>query len=56
MSGVLKVEISESVETLQQLLSRQKTAKMQQRVQVLYWVKTKQAETALASSEVSRAA
>ena len=45
MSGVLKIEISESVETLQQLLSQQKTAKMQQRVQVLYWVKTKQAET-----------
>lgn len=45
MSGVLKLEISESVETLQQLLSQQKTAKKQQRVQVLYWVKTKQAET-----------
>ena len=45
MSGVLKIEISESMETLQQLLSQQKTAKMQQRVQVLYWVKTKQAET-----------
>ena len=45
MSGVLKIEIAETVETLQQVLTQQKTAKMQQRVQVLYWVKTKQAET-----------
>jgi hypothetical protein len=36
MLGVLKIEISESVETLQELLTQQKTAKMQQRVQVLY--------------------
>lgn len=49
MSGVLKIEIPESVETLQELLTQQKTAKMQQRVQVIYWLKTKQAETALAS-------
>jgi hypothetical protein len=28
MSGVLKIEISESVETLQELLTQQKTAKM----------------------------
>ena len=45
MSGVLKIEILESVETLQELLTQQKKAKMQQRVQVLYWLKTKQAES-----------
>ena len=45
MSGVLKIERSETVETLQELLTQQKKAKMQQRVQVLYWVKTKQAAT-----------
>ena len=43
MSGVLKIEIVESEETLLTLLSQQKTAKIQQRVQVLYWLKTKQA-------------
>jgi len=45
MSGVLKIEIAESVETLKELLTQQKKAKWQQRVQVLYWLKTKQAET-----------
>ncbi len=43
MSGVLKIDIVESEETLLNLLSQQKTAKTQQRVQVLYWLKTKQA-------------
>ena len=45
MSEVLKIEISESVETLQELLTQQKTAKLQQSVQVIYWLKTKQVET-----------
>lgn len=45
MSGVLKIEIVESEETLFKLLSQQKTAKTQQRVQVLYWLKTKQANS-----------
>jgi IS30 family transposase len=45
MSGVLKIEISESEETLKELLTQQKKTKLQQRVQVLYWLKTKQAET-----------
>lgn len=45
MSGVLKIEISESVETLKELLTQPKNAKAQQRVQVLYWLKTQQAET-----------
>lgn len=51
MSGVLKIEISESVETLKELLTQLQKAKWQQRVQVLYWLKIKQAETALASSD-----
>ena len=45
MSGVLKIDIVESEETLFKLLSQQKTAKTQQRVQVLYWLKTKQANS-----------
>jgi hypothetical protein len=56
MSGVLKLEIAESVETLKELLTQQKRAKWQQRVQVLYWLKTQQAETALASSDAGRTA
>ncbi len=43
MSGVLKIEIVESEKTLLKLLAQQKSAKTQQRVQVLYWLKTKQA-------------
>ena len=45
MSGILKIEISESLETLKQILKQAKTSKKQQRVQVLYWIKTKQAES-----------
>lgn len=45
MSGVFKIEIAESEKTLLDLLSQQKRAKTQQRVQVLYWLKTKQAKS-----------
>jgi hypothetical protein len=38
MSGVLKIEIVESVETLKELLTQHKRGKWQQRVQVLYWL------------------
>ena len=43
MSGVLKIEIVESESTLKKLLTQQKSAKTLERVQVLYWLKTKQA-------------
>ncbi|MGK7938186.1 MAG: transposase [Xenococcaceae cyanobacterium] len=45
MSGVLKIEIVESEATLKKLLTQQKSAKMVERVQVLYWLKTNQADS-----------
>ena len=45
MSGVYKLEISESEEELKEMLGKQKTASDKERVQVLYLLKSKQAET-----------
>lgn len=45
MSGVLKIEIVESKAILKKLLTQQKSAKTQERVQVLYWLKTNQANS-----------
>lgn len=44
MSGVLKIEIEESLEKLKQLLSQQKTGKSKERLQVLYWLKSGQSQ------------
>lgn len=41
MSGVVKIEISESAETLKTLLKNAKTPQEKERVQALYWIKTK---------------
>ncbi len=45
MSGVLKINITESPETLKTLLGQQKTASGFERVQALYLLKTGQVET-----------
>lgn len=45
MSGVLKIEIKESLETLRDLLLQQKTGKTKERILILYWLKSKQAST-----------
>ena len=45
MSGVVKIDIIESVEVLKTLLAAQKTASGKERVQALYLLKTKQVET-----------
>ncbi|MDZ4877854.1 MAG: IS630 family transposase ISMae27 [Chroococcidiopsis cubana SAG 39.79] len=45
MSGVVKIDITESVEELKTLLAAQKTAFGKERVQALYLLKTKQVET-----------
>lgn len=45
MSGVLKIEIVESEVTLKKLLTQQKSVKTKERVQVLYWLKTNQANS-----------
>ena len=45
MSGVLKIEIAESDKFLQKLLVSQTVAKKKERIQILYLLKTHQAET-----------
>jgi transposase len=50
MSGVCKVEISESAEALKQLLRGQKSASDQERVQLLYLLKSEQAKSVQAAA------
>ncbi|VEP11909.1 conserved hypothetical protein [Hyella patelloides LEGE 07179] len=45
MSGILKIEISESEEQLRKLLKQVHEPLAKERIQVLFWIKTKQAET-----------
>lgn len=45
MSGVLKIEIIESEESLKKLLNNQRIGKKKERIQILYLIKTHQAET-----------
>ena len=45
MTGVLKIEITESEESLKKLLINQTIGKKRERAQVLYLIKTHQAET-----------
>ncbi len=45
MTGKLKIEIVESVETLSKLLEQEKNSKKKERIQALYWIKTNLAET-----------
>jgi uncharacterized protein (DUF2132 family) len=45
MSGVAKIDITESEEVLKTLLAAQKTAFAKERIHALYLLKTKQVET-----------
>ncbi len=45
MTGKLKIEIVESVETLSKLVKQEKNPKKKERIQALYWIKTNLAET-----------
>ncbi len=45
MTGKLKIEIVESVETLSKLLKQEKNPQKKERIQALYWIKTNLAET-----------
>lgn len=45
MSGVLKIEIIESVETLKSLLKQEKNPQKRERIQALYWLKTNLVES-----------
>ena len=56
MSGVCKVEISESAEALKQLLRGQKSASDQERVQLLYLLKSEQAKSVQAYQTTMRSA
>jgi transposase len=52
MAGIYKLEISESEEELKEMLDQQKTASDKERVQVLYLLKSKQAETVQAAAHL----
>ena len=45
MSGIIKIEIVESAAELRELLKAAENREVKQRVQTLYWLKTKQVET-----------
>ena len=45
MTGKLKIEIIESVETLSKLIKQEKNPQKKARIQALYWIKTNLAET-----------
>ena len=45
MSGILKIEIVESIETLSSWLKPEKNLKKKERIQILYWLKTRLAKT-----------
>jgi len=52
MAGVYKVEIKESTEELKQLLGAQRKAAGKERVQLLYLLKTAQAQTVQAAAQL----
>ena len=45
VTGKLKIEISESIETLSNLLKQEKNLKKKERIQALYWIKSNLVET-----------
>ena len=45
MSGVVKIEISESAATLKKLLKNASTPQEKERIQTIYWLKTKTVKT-----------
>ena len=45
MTGKLKIEISESIETLSNLLKQEKNPQKKERIQALYWIKSNLVET-----------
>jgi transposase len=52
MAGVYKIEISESKAELKELLRKEKTGSGKERIQVLYLLKTKKAETVTEAAEM----
>ncbi len=54
MTGKLKIEITESVETLSKLLKQEKNLQKKERIQALYWIKTNLVESIGHLSALSR--
>lgn len=52
MSGVIKIEILETVDELRQLLQSSQTKEVKERVQALYWVKSGQVQTTKAIADL----
>jgi transposase len=52
MSGISKIKIKESIETLKSLLNEQKTSESFQKVQVLYLLKSQQVNTITEVAEI----
>ena len=50
MSGVVKIEIRETEEELKALLGREKDAHRHEKLQVLYWLKTKTVDSVLSAA------
>jgi hypothetical protein len=45
MSGVIKIEIGETIDDWKQMLKSIENQNVKERLQVLYWLKTQQATT-----------
>ena len=51
MAGIIKIEITESAQELKRQLNFSENSEVKERLQVLYWLKTKQVETTGAIAE-----
>ena len=56
MSGIIKIEIVESAAELRDLLKAAENQEVKERVQILYWLKTKQVETTQTIASLRRTA
>ena len=54
MAGVCKIEIAETEEELKKLLSQQKTGSGKERLQLLYLLKTKKAQSVTEAASLHR--
>jgi hypothetical protein len=51
MAGVIKIQITESTQELKRQLNLSENSEVKERLQVLYWLKTKQVQTTSAIAE-----
>jgi hypothetical protein len=56
MTGIIKIEISESPEELLEQLKNSDNQELKERIQALYWLKTKQVESTGAIALLDRKA